>query len=356
MRNRLLIIFGVLLLVGVGLYFAGVRMTDADLHISAKAEPVFCIGGQLEGEECTAGTIFPITNSLILTIIVDLLLVAMILFGARNMQLVPRGFQNIVEVVIEAIYNFALGVDRKNVGKFFALPATILLFFLLGNLGGLLPTVGSIGWCVPKHAEEASHGAAPAGTVEGASAEGEAAAPGGAAADKGKEKVAPSPVFASLPGYCGAGNFVLPWLRAPAADLNVTIAWALVAVFMIEFYGFQALGLGYLGKFFINPFKEGFINTLVGILEFVSEIMRIVAFAFRIFGNIFGGEVILVVMSFLFAYLLPLPFYGFEVFVAFIQAVIFAVLTLVFFSLAVQAHGGHDDHGHAEPVESPAAR
>jgi F-type H+-transporting ATPase subunit a len=334
MRNRILIILGVLFLVGLGLYFAGVRMTDADLHISAKAEPVFCIGGQLDGAECSPGTLFPVTNSLILTVIVDLLLLGLIVFGVRNMQLVPRGLQNLIEVVIEAFYNFALGVDRKNVAKFFALPATIFLFFLLGNLAGLLPTVGSVGWCVEKHAAEA----VPASTVEGAS----------------DEKVGPSAIFAGLPGYCPAGNFVLPWLRAPAADLNVTIAWALVAVFMIEFYGFQALGLGYLGKFFINPLKGGAINTFVGLLEFISEIMRIVAFAFRIFGNIFGGEVILVVMSFLFPFILPLPFYGFEVFVAFIQAVIFAVLTLVFSSLAVQAHG-HDDHGHAEPAESPAA-
>jgi F-type H+-transporting ATPase subunit a len=350
MRNRILIILGVLFLVGLGLYFAGVRMTDADLHISARAEPVFCIGGALDGEECSPGTVFPVTNSLLLTLIVDLLLVGLIAFGARNMQLVPRGLQNLIEVVIEAIYNFALGVDRKNVSKFFALPATILLFFLLGNVAGLLPTVGSVGWCVEKHAEET----APASDLEGASTEGEAAVAEGAAKPAGEEKAAPSPLFAGLPGYCGAGNFVLPWLRAPAADLNVTIAWALVSVFMIEFYGFQALGLGYLGKFFINPFKGGAINTLVGILEFVSEIMRIVAFAFRIFGNIFGGEVILVVMSFLFPFILPLPFYGFELFVAFIQAVIFAVLTLVFFSLAVQAHG-HDEHGHGEPVESPAA-
>jgi len=119
-------------------------------------------------------------------------------------------------------------------------------------------------------------------------------------------------------------------------------------VFMVEFWGFQALGIGYLGKFFINPFKQGAIMTFVGILELFSEIMRIVAFAFRIFGTIFGGEGVLAVMAFLFAYLLPVPFYGLEVFVAFIQAVIFAVLTVVFAGLAVQAHGGdHEDHGHA---------
>jgi F-type H+-transporting ATPase subunit a len=342
LRNPVIQVLLVCAVVGGILSAIGLRMTDADLHISARAEPVFCIGGQLEGEECSAGTAFPVTNSLILTILVDLLLLGVILFGARNMQLVPRGFQNVVEVVIEGFYNFALGVDRKNVAKFFALPATIFLFFLIGNVGGLLPTVGSVGWCVEKHEETV----APASTAEGTAVE-------SAGVAETEEKVGPSAIFSGLPGYCPAGNFVLPWFRAPAADLNVTLAWALVAVFMIEYFGFQALGLGYLGKFFINPFKGGAINTFVGLLEFVSEIMRIVAFAFRIFGNIFGGEVILVVMSFLFAYLLPLPFYGFEIFVAFIQAVIFAVLTLVFSSLAVQAHG-HDDHGHAEPVEAPA--
>jgi F-type H+-transporting ATPase subunit a len=342
LRNPVIQVLLVCAVVGGILSAIGLRMTDADLHISARAEPVFCIGGQLEGEECSAGTAFPVTNSLILTILVDLLLLGVILFGARNMQLVPRGFQNMVEVVIEGFYNFALGVDRKNVAKFFALPATIFLFFLIGNIGGLLPTVGSVGWCVEKHEETV----APASTAEGTAVD-------SAGTAETAEKVGPSAIFSGLPGYCPAGNFVLPWFRAPAADLNVTLAWALVAVFMIEYFGFQALGLGYLGKFFINPFKGGAINTFVGLLEFVSEIMRIVAFAFRIFGNIFGGEVILVVMSFLFAYLLPLPFYGFEIFVAFIQAVIFAVLTLVFSSLAVQAHG-HDEHGHAEPVEAPA--
>jgi F-type H+-transporting ATPase subunit a len=199
------------------------------------------------------------------------------------------------------------------------------------------------------------HAAAESGTaattVEGESGGAEAAA----TVEGGAEKEGSTPLLSAFPGACPAGNFIIPYLRAPAADLNVTLAFAIVAGVMIEFYGFQALGLGYLRKFFVNPFKEGAISTFVGLLELLGEFTRVIAFAFRIFGNIFGGEVILAVMSFLFAYLLPLPFYGLEVFVAFIQAVIFAVLTLVFFSLAVQAHGGHDDHGHDAPVESAAA-
>ncbi|HJZ48484.1 MAG TPA: F0F1 ATP synthase subunit A [Roseiflexaceae bacterium] len=321
MRNRLVWIIVGLLLVGIVLqYVLGIKMTRADIHISAAAEPLACLGGERVGEFCSPGTILPITNSLVMTVLVDLVLVLVILLGARNMQLVPRGFQNIVEWVVEGFYNFALGIDRQNIGKFFPLPATIFIFFLVANMLALVPGVGSIGLCVPQAAEAA------------------AAAPAAAEASRS--------AFTGFPGHCGAGNFIIPFLRAPAADLNVTFAFALSAVFMVEYFGIQALGLSYFSRFF--NLKEGALGFFVSLIELVSEISRIVSFAFRIFGNIFGGEVILVVMSFLLAYVLPLPFYGFEVFVAFIQSVIFAVLTLVFMSNAVVAHGAHEEHGPSE--------
>jgi F-type H+-transporting ATPase subunit a len=328
MRNRILTILGVSLVIGVVLYFLGIKMTKADLAISAAAEPIVCLGGALEGEHCASG--FPITNSLIMTVLIDLLLLLSIVFGARNMQLIPRGFQNVIEFIVESFYNFAQSVDRKNVAKFFPMCASIFLFVLYSNYFALVPGVGSIGVC----------------RVEAAAAEGEATAAEGQAA---KEHIPPSKVFASLPGYCEKGH-VVPVLRAPSSDLNVTLAWALVAVFMIELFGCQALGVGYLTKFF--NFKEGAMGAFVGILELVSEFVRIIAFAFRLFGNIFAGEVVLGVMAFLFAYLLPLPFYGLELFVAFMQAFIFSVLTLVFMSLATLAHGGHDEHGHGEEAHA----
>lgn len=344
MRNRILTVLGVLLLVGLVLNFLGVKMAPADLHISAAAEPLGCIGGTYEGGHCSEGTLIPITNSLVMTVIVDLLLVLAIFAGARNMSLIPRGFQNALEAVIEGFYNFALGIDRKNINKFFVLPATIFLFFLVANLTALIPGVGSIGSCVTEGSKEAT--ASIATTVDARSV---------AAAEEGAEGNA---FFANWPGACsGGGKVIVPWLRAPGADLNVTFAFALVAMFMVQYFGFQALGLTYLTKFF--NFKEGFLGLFVGLIEIISEVSRIISFAFRMFGNIFGGEVILVVMSYLFAYILPLPFYGFEVFVAIIQALIFAVLTLIFFSTAVIAHGGHEDeHGHHEggvQVESDVA-
>lgn len=332
MRNRILTVLGVVAVIGGIMYALGIRMTKADLHISAAAEPLFCLGGVMENAHCVSG--IPFTNSLLMTIIVDLILLAIIFIGMSNLKLVPTGLQNFVEVVIEAFYNFALGVDRKNIAKFFPIPATILVFFLIANMMALIPGVGSIGFCVPaEHAASAEHSPVPAGEVD-------------------TTKV--NPFFANWRGACyeedGHGQQLIPWLRAPAADLNVTLAFALVAVVMVEYYGFQALGIGYLGKFF--NFKEGALNAMVGIMELISEVMRLIAFAFRIFGNIFGGEVVLVVMSFLFPFILPLPFYFLEVFVALIQAIIFSVLTLIFMSLAVQAHGGHDEHAeHTETTD-----
>lgn len=344
MRNQIYIALGISLVVGIVLYLAGIYVPELT-GISVAAEPILCLGGKLDGVHCTEGTILPITNSLIMTIlVVDVLLLLTCLFGARNMTLIPRGFQNVVEVMVEGFYNFAQSVDRKNVAKFFPLCATIFFFVLYSNLFALFPFVGSVGNCVTEsHGEETSaqsteHGA----TTDPHSSE---------------AKETGTTFFSGWPAYCGPEvGHVVPYLRSPSADLNVTLAIALIAVFMVEFFGFQALGLGYLGKFF--NFREGALMALVGILEFISEFVRIIAFAFRLFGNIFAGEVVLLVMSYLIPYLLPLPFYGLELFVAFMQAVIFSVLTLIFMSLAVQAHGGHDhehDHGHSTPipVEAP---
>src|SRR5262245_4917361 len=260
MRNRLVWILLGLLVVGIVLHYGlHISMSRQDIHISAKAEPLACIGGERIGESCSPGTIFPITNALVMTLLVDLVLVLVIIFGARNMQLVPRGFQNLVEVVVEGFYNFALGIDRRNIGKFFALPATIFIFFLFANMLALVPGVGSIGICVP---------------------------PAGEAAASSAPAAASSSALSVLPGYCGAGNVLIPFLRAPAADLNVTFAFALSAVFMVEFFGVQALGPSYFTRFF--NLKEGGLGLFVSLIELISEISRIVSFAFRMFGNVFG--------------------------------------------------------------------
>lgn len=309
--------------IGIVLSVLGFRSTK--LHISVAAEPVYCVGGvRATLESCASG--FPVTNSLIMTVVVNIVLAVLVFAGARNLQMVPRGLQNIIELVIETLYSFGQSIDRKNINKFFPFCASVFIFFLISNFLGLVPGVGSIGVCAVTPAAEARVASLGAVTL---------------AAEEG-----PTGVFDSFLLACESGTTLVPALRATSADLNVTFAWSLVAWVLIQFFAFQALGPGYLSKFF--NFREGFIGGLVGFIELISEFIRIPAFALRLFGNIFAGEVLLVVMSFLFMYGLPAPFYAFEFFVAFIQAVIFAVLALVFMSQATKAHGGHDDHGKAE--------
>jgi F-type H+-transporting ATPase subunit a len=132
---------------------------------------------------------------------------------------------------------------------------------------------------------------------------------------------------------------LVPFLRAAATDLNFTLALALSTVVMIQILGIQALGLGYFSKF-IN-LKGGAMGFVVGLFEIISEVSRIISFAFRLFGNIFGGAVLLFVLSFLVPWVIPMPFYVLELFVGVIQAFVFALLTLVFFSGAVVSHDEH---------------
>lgn len=330
LQNRIVQILLGVIVVGFVLYFLGFKMTQGELRgfISAAPEPLFCLTGASEGATCA----IPFTNSLLMTLVTDIILIVIGL-GLARMSLIPRGFQNVVEMAVEGFYNFAQGIDRNNIKKFFPVPATIFFFFLIANLVALVPGIGSIGLCEPLQGGEAKV-ASIATIIQSAPL-----------AQQGGE----SSIFSGLPGFCGAGHRLIPFLRAPAADLNVTFAFALVAVFMVELFGIQALGTNYFTRFF--NFKEGALGVFVGLIELISEVSRIVSFAFRIFGNIFGGEVILAVMAFLFPYILPLPFYGFEVFVAMIQAFIFAVLTLVFMSNAtVDPHGGHPEHAEV-PLE-----
>jgi len=135
---------------------------------------------------------------------------------------------------------------------------------------------------------------------------------------------------------------IIPLFRSVYSDVNNTIALALISFFMVEFWGLRTLGFSYLGKFFNF---SGFIPFFVGILELLSEFIRIVSFAFRLFGNIFAGEVLILMLTFLLPFLIVDIIYGLELFVGFIQAAVFALLTLVFAVMAVEHHDEeHDDH------------
>lgn len=338
-RSQVFWVCAAIALIGAFLVFGLGYATKAP-SATVAAEPVFCIGGQhASPEHCASG--IPLTDAMLTTIVVDIVLILLVLAATRNMQLIPRGLQNMMEAIVEFLYSFAQSVDRKNVNKFFPYFASIFLFVIASNLIGLVPVVGTMGVCVA----EGTHSTTTTTTTEGA-------APTEVAPSEAvPAEAAKSDFFAAWPGSCPKETKLVPFFRSPSTDLNNTLAWSLVMVVMIQVFGFQALGAGYLTKFF--NFKEGPIMAFVGFMEFISEFVRIMAFALRLFGNMFAGKVIILVMTFLFPFLLPLPFYGLELFVAIIQAIIFAVLVLVFMSLATQAHGGHDDHGHGDkPVEA----
>ncbi|MEK9151619.1 MAG: F0F1 ATP synthase subunit A [Patescibacteria group bacterium] len=245
------------------------------MEISIAAEKLFSIGS------------FPVTNALLIGFLVSVFLVIVTQIAARKMKLIPRGVQNIFEIIFEGLLSFIESVlqDKAQSRKFFPLIATIFLFVLFSNWIGLLPGMGTIGLSHMK--------------------EGQAT--------------------------------IIPFLRSTSADLNFTIALSLMVVLTIQFSGIMALGIVKYGKkFFVSPFRKPYgIGMVMGLLELVSEFAKLLSFSFRLFGNVFAGEILLTVMLHLVPYFIPLPFLFLEIFVGLIQAAVFAMLTLVFLKMAM---------------------
>jgi F-type H+-transporting ATPase subunit a len=152
---------------------------------------------------------------------------------------------------------------------------------------------------------------------------------------------------AEAPSAGEHGYAFVPYFRVAASDLNFTLALALIAFVAIEVVGFRTWGAKYLTKFFHIDFSHGvgtgLLNIFIGLIELVSEFARVISFAFRLFGNIFAGSVLLLVFVFLIPFLLAVPIYGLELFVGIIQAFVFAILILAFITLAAAPPHG-DDH------------
>lgn len=230
----------------------------------------------------------PITNSLLMTWIVILLLLGFSFVFRSKLALIPGKLQTGVEWLFESVLNYMSETLESEAlaRKFFPLIMTIFLFLLVANELAFLPGVGSIG------------------IKEGAE--------------------------------------LIPLLRAPAADLNLTLALAIISFLTIEITGIVVLGFAkYAGRYlnFTSP-----VNFIVGLIELLSNLGRLISFSFRLFGNIFAGEVMILVAGFFVAYLLPVPLMAFEVFVGFIQAVVFSMLTLFFIKLSIMEPHGDEAH------------
>ena len=146
-------------------------------------------------------------------------------------------------------------------------------------------------------------------------------------------------------------GILIPYLRGSSTDLNMTLAIAIFAMVSVQFWGIKTLGIGgYWDKFIGNPFKRNPIELFVGVLEMIGEFIKVVSFTFRLFGNMFAGEILLIAMGFLFPLIGMIPFIGLELFVGFIQAIIFSVLTLMFGAFAIMPHH-HPEGDHHEAAE-----
>jgi F-type H+-transporting ATPase subunit a len=258
--------------------------------------------------------IFPnvpwLTNSMIYTLIIGAIILAIIRLGTRNMKEIPSGLQNVIEAAVEGLENLTKGLLEAKVARWcFPLVATYFIFIVFSNLMGLLPGVGSIGY-------------------------------GPAAKDS------------SMP--FAIEHAVVPFLRPPTADANMTIAMSLIFFIMSTYWAVKYNGVWGLIKHIFGP-KGGLkgailiplsiIFALVGVIEVVSLLIRPVALAMRLYGNIYGGESVLALMLHKCYGLAAVPFYFLELVVAVVQAMVFTILCIAFIS-TLCSHS--EEEGHAK--------
>ncbi len=233
---------------------------------------------------------FGVTNSLLMMWLAISTLLIIAIVGTSKINKIPGRLQNILEIVIEAADKMMRDIAGKRSRIFLPLVLTFFLLILTTNWLGLLPGVAAIG-------------------------------------------------FWEM--HDGHKVFV-PLFRPGNSDLNITLGLGLISVFTTQYFGLKFKGLlGYFKHYFHNPLTGGIvfvaagvaIGAFVGILELVSEFVKIVSLSFRLFGNIFAGEAVLMTVSGISKYLAPVPFMMLETLVGVVQAAVFALLTLVFISI-----------------------
>ena len=233
----------------------------------------------------------PSISSTILTMWIVMGLLLLLAVGAtRRMKMIPGRLQNAVEWAYDFGRDFAVGIGGEGARRYYPIFAAFFVLILASNWSGLVPPIGK-----------------------------------------------------------------MPQLRAPTSDVNITIGLALTSFVLFQGEGFRRLGVrAYLGKFFpIGEFRHGvgagILAMYVGIIELFLEFVKPVTLAMRLFGNIYGGEVALAVISALTLAVVPVALYGLEALLNLIQALIFSVLTLMFILIAVEGHQA-DDHAPGSAV------
>ena len=324
-----------------------------------------------------------ISNTLLASWITIIVVVALSFAATRKMKVIPGRLQSLLETALEVLLNFVESVaGHKNGRRFFPVIATIFIFVIFNAYLALLPFYGP--GIIVKETKEAA--APAAGTVVELTvhpAEGEEVAKVEtedeiiARIDTGSgiiDVTAPNKGELEYEDGLAVGTGVSagepvaeivsrpPLFRSASTDINMTLALAVMAVFFIEFWGLTGRGFRHyiteyvnLGELFrgikllfkgkavdgIMAMVTGVINAIIGGLEAISHMTRMISFAFRLFGNMTAGEVLVLSATFLIPWIMAIPFYGLELLIGFIQALIFGGLTLVFASVAV-AHGSEE--------------
>jgi F-type H+-transporting ATPase subunit a len=266
---------------------------------------------------------FYLTNTLVALFIVDITVI-LIAFSfnqaVKKGNLVLKGIPGALEALLEALYNMTASTAGKWAWTIFPWFASITILVLFANWMELIPGVDSIG--IIEHAEAGGYGIQHLGNF-----------------------------FTTIvnPAVTEGGYQLVPFVRVVSTDLNFTVALAIIAVIAVQVVGIRAQGIRYFTKFwnvktFFGKPIFGVIDWGVGLLELVSEFSKILSFAFRLFGNIFAGSVLLFVMGSLLGTIaiFPSAFYLLEFLVGAIQAIVFGLLTMTFMAQATQGHGEHE--------------
>lgn len=265
---------------------------------------------------------FYLTNTLTTLILVDIIVILLALAVrnslARKTDLVPSGISGAMEALVEVLYNLTESTAGRWARTIFPWFGSILIIVLISNWMGLIPGMEAIGTLEEVAAGEHGNAATFAGSVGLLMAE--------------------------------EGHYaVVPWFRGMSTDLNFTFALALISVVATQVIGFRAQGLRYLYRFFnvLTVFKRpffGVMDFIVGLLELLSTFSLILSFAFRLFGNMFAGMVLLFLVASMVPAFAPSLVMTFEFFIGAIQAFVFGMLTLVFMAQATQGHGSEEHH------------
>lgn len=226
------------------------------------------------------------TNAHFTMLLVVLLLGGLAFLATRVRRDVPGGLQNLVELLVQGLDDFVVSIGGPNARKYLPLFGTLFLFIVVSNWLSIVPLVGQV-----------------------------------------------------------------TWLHSPTADYHTNFAMAVLAFVAYQTEGFRHLGLSYPKRWFnFSGFKDGpffgLIFVLVGLIELFSELFRMLTLTLRLWGNVLGGEIMLVVMAgLLFVPGLALPFVGLEVFIGLVQGLVFALLVLMYFVLAIESHDEEHEPG-----------